>query len=232
MFGTEEQKEQLPAPLRTQRDQRVPAHRAGRRHRPGPPAAPPPPRTATTTSSTASSCGPPTAWSPTCSSSWPRCPRARGTRAGSPPSSCEADSPGITVENRNAFMGLRGIENGVTRLHQVRVPAANRIGREGEGLKIALTTLNTGRLSLPARVRGQREVVPEDRPRVVERSACSGASRSASTRRSPARSRSSRRPPSRWRRWSTCPARWPTRTATTSGSRPRWPSCTAPRWPG
>jgi alkylation response protein AidB-like acyl-CoA dehydrogenase len=77
-------------------------------------------------------------------------PPSEGHRGGITAFVVDGDADGVTVERRNAFMGLRGLENSVTRFHDVFVPAADRIGEEGQGLKIALTTLNTGRLSLPA----------------------------------------------------------------------------------
>ncbi|MFP5363512.1 MAG: acyl-CoA dehydrogenase family protein [Thermoleophilia bacterium] len=66
----------------------------------------------------------------------------------------EADEPGFSISRLEHKMGMRGSPTGQPVLDGVRVPAANLIGAEGDGFKIAMRTLDHSRLGIAAQALG------------------------------------------------------------------------------
>jgi alkylation response protein AidB-like acyl-CoA dehydrogenase len=79
---------------------------------------------------------------------------AAGGRKGMSAFIVETDSPGFAAPRVEHKMGIRGSPTAELTFDDVRVPAANRIGEEGEGFKIALETLDCSRLSIAAQAVG------------------------------------------------------------------------------
>ena len=73
-----------------------------------------------------------------------------GDRAGISCFLVPADAAGLTADAPEKKMGLTGSATATMRFDGVRVPAERRLGEEGEGLKIALAGLDSGRLGIAA----------------------------------------------------------------------------------
>ena len=66
----------------------------------------------------------------------------------------EKEMPGFAVARVEHKMGIRGSPTAELTFDDVRVPIENRIGKEGEGFKIAMNTLDRSRLSIAAQAVG------------------------------------------------------------------------------
>jgi len=66
----------------------------------------------------------------------------------------EPGSGGFSVGKKEKKMGIRGSQTVELILEDVRVPAENRLGGEGEGFRIALETLDGGRIGIAAQAVG------------------------------------------------------------------------------
>ena len=66
----------------------------------------------------------------------------------------EADTPGFSIGKVEDKMGIRASSTAELVFEECRIPAENRLGEQGEGFKIALHTLDGGRIGIAAQAVG------------------------------------------------------------------------------
>ncbi len=66
----------------------------------------------------------------------------------------EADTPGSRLGSKERKMGIRGTTGSELVFTDARVPVENRLGEEGEGLRVALSALGAGRIGIAASCTG------------------------------------------------------------------------------
>ncbi len=66
----------------------------------------------------------------------------------------EMDTPGFTVGGNMEKLGVRASSTCDLKLENVKVPAENLLGGEGDGYKIAMKTLDSGRIAIAAQALG------------------------------------------------------------------------------
>ena len=66
-------------------------------------------------------------------------------------------SPGVEILKNEKKLGIRGSYTTAFALDNVRIPAANLLGQEGQGFKIAMDTLNGGRIGIASQALGIAE---------------------------------------------------------------------------
>ena len=81
----------------------------------------------------------------------------------------EKEMPGVTVGENIRRMGIRAASNCEVSYENVRVPAANRLGREGQGFKIAMKALDGGRIGIAAQAVGIAQGALNEAVKYVER---------------------------------------------------------------
>ncbi len=81
----------------------------------------------------------------------------------------DKDTPGLIIGKEEKKMGLNGSRTVELVFDNMKVPVENKLGKEGEGFKIAMANLDVGRIGIAAQALGIADRLTRSRNRLCER---------------------------------------------------------------